>query len=134
MYCNNVLYNVLYWSQNQNQNLLSNYLFTIGKKTNHISFCLTDVYRSNASKISDDQSGLFPLMSRINHSCVPNTNFVWREDLGQQVVIATTFIGNLDICFHTINIYNKVENLLNKKGRSLIVKRAFDLYLVRIDN
>lgn len=47
-----------------------------------------NIYKSNASKIDDESSGLFPVMSRINHSCIPNTNFVWREDLGQQVVIA----------------------------------------------
>ena len=39
-------------------------------------------------------SGIFPVMSRINHSCIPNCNFVFNEDTGEQVVIAVRDIGS----------------------------------------
>lgn len=51
------------------------------------------ILRCNASHIGSGLSGLFPVMSRINHSCVPNTNFVYREDTGEQRVYAVRKIG-----------------------------------------
>ena len=53
------------------------------------------IFRSNASIIEvagGNEAGLFPVMSRMNHSCMPNTNFVWREDLKVQQVYAVSTI------------------------------------------
>ena len=49
---------------------------------------VASIFEANASHLDDYRSGLFAVMSRINHSCVPNTNFVWRSDLNEQQVIA----------------------------------------------
>ena len=56
------------------------------------------IFRSNASIIEvagGNEAGLFPAMSRMNHSCMPNTNFVWREDLKVQQVYAVSTISEL---------------------------------------
>ena len=56
--------------------------------------CHPGIFRANASIIEGgEEAGLFPVMSRMNHSCMPNTNFVWREDLGEQQVYAVATIS-----------------------------------------
>lgn len=43
--------------------------------------------------------GLYPMISRFNHSCVPNAIYHWREDLGTNVVIVTKALtGGEEIC------------------------------------
>ena len=65
---------------------------------------LSEIYQSNASHIDADninlvnknastKTGIFPVMARINHSCIPNTNFFWREDKAEQAVVAVQKIG-----------------------------------------
>ena len=63
-------------------------------KTNYFA----GIFRANASIIEGgDEAGLFPVMSQMNHSCMPNTNFVWREDLGVQQVYAVSTISEFYI-------------------------------------
>ncbi len=41
---------------------------------------------SNAYSISNDlATGVFETASRINHSCVPNSSYVWKEEAGRMV-------------------------------------------------
>ncbi|KAF2272015.1 SET domain-containing protein [Westerdykella ornata] len=49
---------------------------------------LVPIYRSNAYTI-DKEIALFPKIARINHSCRPNTSYVWIARLNKQVVYAT---------------------------------------------
>lgn len=45
------------------------------------------IARTNCIPTGDD-SALFALSARINHSCVPNARWLWRADLGCLVIIA----------------------------------------------
>ena len=42
------------------------------------------IFKPNAMIISSWKSALFPKICRANHSCVPNCNYVWNSELGQQ--------------------------------------------------
>ena len=42
------------------------------------------IFKTNAMITSPTESGLFPWVCRANHSCVPNCNYVWNEELGEQ--------------------------------------------------
>jgi len=42
------------------------------------------IFKTNAMIISSWKSALFPKICRANHSCVPNCNYVWNPELGQQ--------------------------------------------------
>jgi len=46
------------------------------------------IFKTNAMIISDSESALFPWVCRANHSCVPNCNYMWNEDLGEQQLFA----------------------------------------------
>ncbi|KAH8798507.1 hypothetical protein F5884DRAFT_813542 [Xylogone sp. PMI_703] len=43
------------------------------------------VYSNGYSIKSDLATGVFEVASRINHSCVPNSQYVWKERLGRMV-------------------------------------------------
>ena len=46
------------------------------------------VFKTNAMIISPSESALFPWVCRANHSCVPNCNYMWNEELGEQQMFA----------------------------------------------
>ena len=46
------------------------------------------IFKTNAMVISSWKSALFPKICRANHSCVPNCNYVWNSELGQQQMFA----------------------------------------------
>ena len=46
------------------------------------------VFKTNAMIISPNESALFPWVCRANHSCVPNCNYMWNEELGEQQMFA----------------------------------------------
>ena len=69
------------------------------------------IFRSNASIIEGgEEAGLFPVMSQMNHSCMPNTNFVWREDLHEQQVYAVSTISE----FYGFSVVRWISTLLCK--------------------
>ena len=35
-----------------------------------------------------EEAGIFALSCRLNHACIPNARFVWREDLRKELVFA----------------------------------------------
>jgi hypothetical protein len=49
---------------------------------------LVPIFRSNAYT-TDRHISLFPKIARINHSCRPNTSYIWNKRLGKQVLYAT---------------------------------------------
>ena len=42
--------------------------------------------------ISSSESALFPWVCRANHSCVPNCNYMWNEEVGEQQMFAVEMI------------------------------------------
>ena len=46
------------------------------------------IFKTNGMIISPTESGLFPWVCRANHSCVPNCNYVWNEELAEQQMFA----------------------------------------------
>ena len=46
------------------------------------------IFKTNAMVISQNESALFPLLSRTNHSCIPNCNYMWNEEQGKQQMFA----------------------------------------------
>ena len=46
--------------------------------------------------VSSATGGIFPLMTRINHACKPNARYVWREDLGKELLFAIRPISKGD--------------------------------------
>lgn len=43
------------------------------------------VYSNGYSIMKDMATGVFETASRINHSCVPNSGYVWKDDIGRMV-------------------------------------------------
>ncbi|QDS72516.1 hypothetical protein FKW77_000137 [Venturia effusa] len=70
------------------QSQVSNLTFHAIDKEKEESDILGLIFRSNAYK-TGERIGLFPRISRINHSCRPNTSYYWNEKLGVRVVFAT---------------------------------------------
>jgi len=50
------------------------------------------IFKTNAMIISSCESALFPWVCRANHSCVPNCNYMWNEELGEQQMFAVEMI------------------------------------------
>ena len=57
------------------------------KPTNIALFLFEGIFKTNAMVISNDESCLFPLVCRANHSCVPNCTYTWHSDTAQQVAV-----------------------------------------------
>ena len=54
---------------------------------------ITGIYETNSFQLGDEiNSGLFLTISRINHSCRPNVNHIWRPDLQKTLIQATRTI------------------------------------------
>jgi len=48
------------------------------------------IYDTNSFRLgNEDDGGLFLAIARINHSCRPNVNHFWREDLQKTLIFAT---------------------------------------------
>ncbi len=57
----------------------------------HATPTLDGIARTNSIPLGDrgeQGHGLFALICRCNHSCAPNARYVWRKDLGQELLIA----------------------------------------------
>jgi hypothetical protein len=51
---------------------------------------ITGIYETNSFQLGDEiNSGLFLTISRINHSCRPNVNHIWRPDIQKTLIQAT---------------------------------------------
>ena len=55
--------------------------------TNIALFLFEGIFKTNAMVISNDESCLFPMVCRANHSCVPNCTYTWNSDTAQQVAV-----------------------------------------------
>ena len=58
---------------------------------------------------SSPHGALFPLVCRLNHACRPNARYVWREDLGKELVFAMRPIAKGEEI--TISYIGKYANL-----------------------
>ena len=64
---------------------------------------------------SKSNNGIFPKLSRFNHSCVPSAEFRWNETLNRQEIRAIREIvpgEEITLCYFTVGIME-----LSKKGR-----------------
>ena len=50
------------------------------------------------------KSALFPKICRANHSCVPNCNYVWNPELGQQQMFLVKKVSKDQILIHSLNM------------------------------
>jgi len=50
------------------------------------------IFYTNCMNFVDESAALFPTMARSNHSCTPNSEFITRDDLGVQDLVATRAI------------------------------------------
>ena len=70
------------------------------------------IFKTNAMVISDWKSALFPKICRANHSCVPNLNYVWNSELGQQQMFAVKKVSKLSFTWSSsiwLDIYPKMR-------------------------
>ena len=70
------------------------------------------IFKTNAMIISQNESALFPLLSRTNHSCIPNCNYMWNEEQGKQQMFAVKRIpagSELTISYLPDNFIEGVE-------------------------
>ena len=100
--------------------------YSSGGTTGSASDRLARVYQTNSFQLTgvDDhaQGGLFLTIARINHSCRPNANHYWREDLQQTLVLATREIAvGEEIC----TTYGP-SHCLDAAGRRSYLKERFD--------
>ena len=58
-----------------------------------------EIYSSNAFQMDSDYSGIFPEVSRFNHSCSPNARYSWNPDIRRMRVYALRDIANGDEIF-----------------------------------
>jgi len=50
------------------------------------------IFFTNDMNFIDESAALFPMMARVNHACCPNADFITREKLGVQDLVATRLI------------------------------------------
>ena len=70
------------------------------------------IFKTNGMIISPTESGLFPWVCRANHSCVPNCNYVWNEELGEQQMFSVRRIpmgAELTVSYLPDNFIEGVE-------------------------
>jgi hypothetical protein len=84
---------------------------------------VVDIYQSNSFQLQNETNGgLFLTIARMNHSCRPNCNHIWRPDLQQTLVFATKDIAVGDeIC----TTYGPSECLDTAGRRSYLKSRFF---------
>eukprot|EP00026_Physarum_polycephalum_P012085 Phypoly_transcript_12356.p1 GENE.Phypoly_transcript_12356~~Phypoly_transcript_12356.p1 ORF type:complete len:347 (+),score=35.40 Phypoly_transcript_12356:42-1043(+) len=93
------------------------------------------IYRTNSVHLSDDvttaptifgvsldsESGLFPIFSRINHSCTPNSNHYFNPALGKETVHAVKDIAAGEEVTTTY-----IDLLSSRKQRRKILEQKFN--------
>ena len=70
------------------------------------------IYKTNAMIIIPSESVLFPGVCRANHSCVPNCNYIFNQQLGHQQLYCSKFITKdeeLTISYLPDNLVGGVE-------------------------
>ena len=70
------------------------------------------IFKTNAMIISPTESALFPWVCRANHSCVPNCNYIFNQQLGHQQLYCSRFITvgeELTVSYLPDNIVGGVE-------------------------
>ncbi|KAL3898159.1 MAG: hypothetical protein SGARI_006743 [Bacillariaceae sp.] len=83
---------------------------------------VVDVYQTNSFQLPNEtEGGLFLTLARLNHSCRPNSNHIWRPDLQQTLLFATKDIAIGDEIFTT---YGPAE-CLDTEGRQNYLKSRF---------
>ena len=63
---------------------------------------LSQGYESYSTQNFDGDAAIFPVISRANHSCVPNADFVTRGERRVQEIIATSNIASgeeITLCY-----------------------------------
>jgi hypothetical protein len=84
---------------------------------------LVGIYQTNSYKLGDEaDGGLFLTLSRMNHSCRPNSNHIWRPDLQQTLVFATKDIAIGDEIFTT---YGPAGEWLTTTNRRSYLRKRF---------
>ena len=80
------------------------------------------VYQTNSFKLGDEAyGGLFLTIARINHSCRPNSNHIWRPDLQKTVVFASR---DIEIGDEICTTYGPSE-CLDTAGRRSFLQETF---------
>ena len=57
---------------------------------------LLGIFKTNAMIISTYESALFPTICRSNHSCVPNCNYIYNQQLGHQQLYCIKYVTKGD--------------------------------------
>ena len=73
---------------------------------------LLGIFKTNAMIISPCESALFPTICRSNHSCVPNCNYIFNQQLGHQQLYCIKLItkgDELTVNYMPDNIIGGVE-------------------------
>ena len=83
------------------------------------------VFQTNSYRLKGEHDGALCLaLARINHSCRPNVNHIWRPDLQQTLVFATRHVAAGDELFTT---YGPSE-CLNTAGRRSYLQEGFSFH------
>ena len=83
------------------------------------------VFQTNSYRLKGEQDGALCLaLARINHSCRPNVNHLWRPDLQQTLVFATRHVAAGEELFTT---YGPSE-CLDTAGRRSYLQNGFSFH------
>jgi hypothetical protein len=83
---------------------------------------LMGMVASNCIPVGNKSTALFASICRINHSCRPNARFIWREDLGQELVVALRPI----FLAEEITVSYRGESYLPSARRRALLKENFN--------
>ena len=79
------------------------------------------IYDTNAYRLGDHNlGGLFLTLARMNHSCLPNVNHYWREDLQQTLIFACR---SIDVGDEMCTIYGPSDFMDTKSRREYLNER-----------
>jgi hypothetical protein len=83
---------------------------------------LMGIVASNCIPVANKSTALFASICRINHGCRPNARFIWREDLGQELVVALRPIFFAE----EITVSYRGESYLPSVRRRALLKENFN--------
>ncbi|XP_040576521.1 uncharacterized protein [Lepeophtheirus salmonis] len=61
----------------------------IDSRNNPEDVSILGIFFTNCMSYTDDSAALFPIMARVNHSCSPNADFITRDHIDCQDLVAT---------------------------------------------
>jgi hypothetical protein len=92
------------------------------KKNTMDASTIVGIYQTNSFRLADNEpyGGLFLTIARMNHSCSPNCNHIWRQDLKEMLVLATRDISaGEELC----TIYGPSQYLDTSGRQSYLLER-----------